>query len=51
MQIGKAPTLCYDTLSKDINEFGYSGTGRKYNVSDNTIRKWKKMYEKYGENF
>ena len=47
----KVERPCYDTLSKDINEFGYSGTGRKYNVSDNTIRKWKKMYEKYGENF
>lgn len=30
----------YDTLLKDINELGYSGTGRKYGVSDNAIRKW-----------
>jgi hypothetical protein len=30
----------YDTLLKNIEDFGYSGTGRIYNVSDNTIRKW-----------
>lgn len=33
----------YDTLLKNIKDFGYSGTGRKYNVSDNTIRKWIKQ--------
>jgi len=27
-------------LEKDIKILGYSGTGRKYGVSDNTIRKW-----------
>lgn len=27
-------------LWKDINELGYCGTGRKYGVSDNSIRKW-----------
>lgn len=27
-------------IINDINNLGYSGTGRKYNVSDNTIRKW-----------
>ncbi len=27
-------------LKNDIEELGYSGTGRKYNVSDNAIRKW-----------
>jgi transposase-like protein len=27
---------------------GYCGTGRKYGVSDNAIRKWKKIYEKHG---
>lgn len=32
------PTL--DVLLKDINELGYSKTGRKYGVSDNAIRKW-----------
>ena len=29
-----------DILLKDIEELGYSGTGRKYGVSDNSIRKW-----------
>ena len=29
----------------EIKELGYSGTGRKYGVSDNSIRKWKKYYE------
>jgi transposase-like protein len=25
---------------------GYSATGRKYGVSDNAVRKWRKQYEK-----
>lgn len=29
-----------ENLLKDINEMGYSATGRKYGVSDNAIRKW-----------
>lgn len=36
----------YEQLLIEINELGYSGTGRKYGVSDNAIRKWKKYYEK-----
>ena len=36
----------YETLLNEIKELGYSGTGRKYGVSDNAIRKWKKYYEK-----
>ena len=28
------------TLLKDIKNFGYEGTGRKYNVSGNNIKKW-----------
>jgi 5-methylcytosine-specific restriction endonuclease McrA len=36
----------YEILIKDIKELGYCATGRKYNVSDNAIRKWKKAYEK-----
>ena len=36
-----------EQLLKEIEELGYSGTGRKYGVSDNAIRKWKKFYEKY----
>ena len=35
----------YEQLLKDIEETNYSTTGRKYSVSDNTIRKWIKKYE------
>jgi very-short-patch-repair endonuclease len=35
-----------DQLKEDIENLGYSGTGRKYGVSDNSIRKWLKIYEK-----
>jgi Zn finger protein HypA/HybF involved in hydrogenase expression len=31
-----------EELHKDIDELGYKGTGRKYGVSDNAIRKWVK---------
>lgn len=36
----------YNILLTEINELGYSATGRKYGVSDNAIRKWKRYYEK-----
>ncbi len=36
----------YEQLLKEVKEFGYSATGRKYGVSDNSIRKWIKYYEK-----
>jgi 5-methylcytosine-specific restriction endonuclease McrA len=36
----------YNVLIKEISELGYVGTGRKYGVSDNSIRKWIKSYEK-----
>jgi hypothetical protein len=29
-----------DQLKKEVEEFGYSATGRKYGVSDNAVRKW-----------
>lgn len=45
----KSERPTFDVLLNDIFELGYSGTGRKYNVSDNTIRKWKLYYEKYDE--
>lgn len=35
----------YDVIKNDINKLGYAGTGRKYGVSDNAIRKWLKSYE------
>ena len=41
----------YDVLLKEIDEIGYSGTGRKYRVSGNSIKKWVKMYEKHGINY
>jgi transposase-like protein len=31
-----------DDLMEDVKIIGYSATGRKYGVSDNTIRKWLK---------
>lgn len=34
-------------LVSDVSLLGYLATGRKYNVSDNSIRKWIKFYEKY----
>lgn len=36
----------YEILLIDVKELGYKGTGRKYSVSDNCIRKWVKNYEK-----
>jgi integrase len=40
----------YQTLVKDINDLGYLGAGKKYGVSDNAIRKWKKHYESHFKN-
>lgn len=36
----------YKQLLLDISEMSYCAIGRKYGVSDNAIRKWKKNYEK-----
>lgn len=36
----KADRPSKNILLADIAELGYSGTGRKYGVSDNSIRKW-----------
>ena len=33
-------------LFLDVENLGYCGSGKKYGVSDNCIRKWKKVYEK-----
>ncbi len=35
----------YETLCLEVKELGYVGTGKKYGVSDNAVRKWKKKYE------
>ena len=43
-QYDKKPKL--EVLLKDVEELGYCGTGRKYGVSDNAVRKWIKSYEK-----
>lgn len=32
----------YEVLLKEVEKIGYCGTGRKYGVSDNSIRKWLK---------
>lgn len=32
-----------EILISDVKELGYTGTGRKYGVSDNAIRKWLKQ--------
>lgn len=40
----------YDQLLKDKEELKhYTKIGRKYNVSDNAVRKWFKTYEKYNK--
>lgn len=36
----------YDVLLKNVNELGYVGAGKKYGVSDNTIRKWLKNFQR-----
>ena len=36
----------YEQLIKEIEETNYSAVGRKYKVSDNSIRKWVKYYKK-----
>ena len=47
-EIRKVDRPSLKQLVQDIEELNYVGTGRKYGVSDNTIRKWIKMYKKYG---
>ena len=37
----------YDELKKLVENYGFLETGRKYGVSDNSIRKWLKFYVKY----
>lgn len=36
----------YEILIKEIKELGYEGTGRKYGITGNAIKKWKINYEK-----
>jgi hypothetical protein len=37
----------YEQLLKEVSDTSYLATGKKYGVSDNAIRKWIKIYEKY----
>lgn len=37
----------FNQLLNEVTEMGYSATGRKYGVSDNTIRKWLISFEKH----
>ena len=39
----------YQTLIIEVEKFGFLAVGRKYGVSDNAIRKWIRVYQKYGE--
>jgi hypothetical protein len=41
----RTPRPPYVDLLHDIAELGYLGAGRKYGVSDNAIRKWRRAYE------
>ena len=38
-----------DQLLAEVAELGWVGTGRKYGVSDNAIRKWVRAYEEAGQ--
>ena len=42
-KVKKRPAL--EDLLNAVNENGYKGAGKKYNVSDNTIRNWIKDYK------
>jgi transposase-like protein len=41
-QVARPP---YEQLVREIEELGYLAVGRKYGVSDNAIRKWRRAYE------
>ena len=36
----------YPQLAREVHALGYCGTGRRYGVSDNAIRKWIRAYER-----
>ena len=40
----------YEQLIKELNDSNYKQVAKKYGVSDNSIRKWIKMYKKHGDN-
>jgi hypothetical protein len=37
----------FEQLQNEVKELGYTGTGKKYGVSDNAIRKWIIFYKKH----
>jgi hypothetical protein len=41
----RVPRPPYEQLVREIDALGYLGVGRKYGVSDNAIRKWRRAYE------
>lgn len=46
MSIRKVERPSYEVLLSEISDLGYVGVGRKYGITCNAIRKWKKNYEK-----
>ena len=40
----------FDKLRQDVDKLGFNGTGRKYGVSDNAVRKWLRIYETQRQN-
>ena len=44
-----AERLSYEQLLREIQETSYVAVGRKYGVSDNSIRKWIRFYERERE--
>lgn len=45
LNINNRPSL--EQLKKDLLNSTYVSVGKKYNVSNNTVKKWLKLYEKY----
>lgn len=45
-KLRKVERPSYSILIDEIEKLGYTGAGKKYGVSDNSIRKWVKTYEK-----
>jgi hypothetical protein len=41
----RVPRPPLDQLLREIESLGYVGVGRKYGVSDNAVRKWRRAYE------
>ena len=41
----RVPRPPYEQLVREIEALGYLAVGRKYGVSDNAIRKWRRAYE------